>query len=1035
MRAAPRAEDAEVASLVERFRAKGEEESRRRDAFDREWDQRIASFRKRSDAVEGKLRERHASALEKTRASLEARLVSKPKRYTPQLEELLRKRKELMRRRQFSEALDALKQSEAREKLELEDHKRRVRGENVELLDALFQRQRDELAVFARERDAEETRINAARADAAARAAKRGFRDYEPRRVAGEERLPGSDDGDEADEVDDDEADANEVDGDGDARAVAGEARRRVSRVPSIRQRDARADVERVAEALDAETEKARVAASAASSPPRVAADPELASAASAPASPAALARFYSDVGGAADVMRLDTADTARKRTGRAESLPACPAASLDPGVRTRFPSVAARVPTATPVAPYAGACALDPRVDDAAYGFMVSDAQRAELAELRARRDAALRAWEAEERRLVLRSSRGDATASRGTAVDASSAAVRVEVPGTIPAPAIPGMRLGRLETKKSASSAPRRAAAKPTENPTPGLTGAEARAAADDLVAAAMRMTRADASRAAPPESTAKRRARGEAAAAAEARAARRRELKDDGGGGGRGPMGGGTFADDSDDSVCSEELDDLYLATPPGRAPGAREASEGVGLELGALAGAFKSEPGPLAPRGGGVAVGGPGTSAAPRRLRISLPAGAMTHRRTEKSGDEDSLGVFSASRGPAAPRVAEDAADPRRDFPAGPVARGAALLRRMPGPDDCYRNRRLGPPELADAGAGELGFPRRDDRIVASARDEEAASTGPGETGPDAPSFVGDEKKGEQETAATSRFESRRTPFSRAHTPPSRAEARDGDGPELSREDAARAEKTETAAEERDRRQSAAVAAARAAAFKYGATVAPAVGAFGQPIPVPNRTDAAARVAPRSPPRRRAAPLGHNVDPVTFLKLSDAQLARAVERDGLRRGEVLVSVDANANANEPSSAAGSVAVSFRDPTALPEPPTVKDVALLFRHCRKGEYELCRDLFKRRAIDPNARDAHGNTPLIAACQSGAGRVAKLCLRRGADVNAVNGKKNSALHYAATFGFDALARWLVDNGADTHAVNDTGKKPFEGL
>ena len=202
MRAAPRADDADVAdvaSLVARFRAKGEEESRRRDAFDAEWDRRVASFRERCDAVEGKLRERHASALEKTRASLEARLVSKPKRYTPQLEELLRKRKELMRRRLFSEALDALKQAEAREKLELEDHKRRVRGENVELLDALFRTQRDELAVFARERDAEETRINAARADAAKRAAKRGFRDYEPRADASRTRgrLPGSDDGDE----------------------------------------------------------------------------------------------------------------------------------------------------------------------------------------------------------------------------------------------------------------------------------------------------------------------------------------------------------------------------------------------------------------------------------------------------------------------------------------------------------------------------------------------------------------------------------------------------------------------------------------------------------------------------------------------------------------------------------------------------------------------------------------------------------------------------------------------------------------------
>ena len=85
MRAAPRADDADVAdvaSLVARFRAKGEEESRRRDAFDAEWDRRVASFRERCDAVEENSGT-HASALEKTRASLEARLVSKPKRHSP----------------------------------------------------------------------------------------------------------------------------------------------------------------------------------------------------------------------------------------------------------------------------------------------------------------------------------------------------------------------------------------------------------------------------------------------------------------------------------------------------------------------------------------------------------------------------------------------------------------------------------------------------------------------------------------------------------------------------------------------------------------------------------------------------------------------------------------------------------------------------------------------------------------------------------------------------------------------------------------
>jgi ankyrin repeat protein len=140
------------------------------------------------------------------------------------------------------------------------------------------------------------------------------------------------------------------------------------------------------------------------------------------------------------------------------------------------------------------------------------------------------------------------------------------------------------------------------------------------------------------------------------------------------------------------------------------------------------------------------------------------------------------------------------------------------------------------------------------------------------------------------------------------------------------------------------------------------------------------------------------------------------------------------NANANAKDETDPARRNSVDFSDPTALPAPPTKEETALLFKVCRKGEYELCRDLFKRRGIDPNVRDAHGNTPLIVACQNGAGRVAKLCLRRGADVNEKNAKRNTALHFAATFGFDALARWLVENGADKHAVNDNGKKPFDG-
>ena len=1119
MRAAPRADDADVASLVGRFRAKGEEESRRRDAFDKEWDQRVLSFRKRCDAVERKLRDRHAAALEKTRASLEARLVSKPKRYTPQLEELLRKRKELMRLRQFSEALDALKQAEAREKVELEDHKRRVRGENVEILDALFRTQRDELAVFARERDAEETRISAARANAAARAAKNGFRDYEARGVAGDERDSGSDDDDDDDD---------------DPNAAALRGAHRVSRVPSIRRRGmastggapastarAHAHTENVPRFSPGDERDARRP----SPPPPPSSckeddvpEPHLNS---APASPAALSRFYCDVGGVADVMRLDTADngvengervsrpasshstrrwTSHDSTRRHSTTqhgaavdgfgfgpdvfpPSRASGFVPPG--SPIGSTAARV--ASTVQPYAGAYAVDPRVDDAAYGFMVSDAQRNALAELHARRDAALRLWEAEERALVTSSAgwmpipNGDArvpsTLNRtGARLFSTSARARVSRPPTT-------SRNVADDKNKNENENENENASKKV-----GLSGAEARAAADDLVAAAMRMT-AGAERA-RPEPTAKRRAREEAAAAAEARAERRRELKGDDRSSvtARGPAGVAGlslgYLSDDDSSVDSEELDDLYLSTPPGARRGEKDVPKpgatvyadtddpltlgGVRLALGSLAGAFKAEPGPVVPRGGGRVVGGLGSSAAPRVLP---GVDVMTHR--ARGGESaSSYGQTVATRGPAAPRVADDAADPRRDFPAGDVARGAALLRRMPGPDDCYRSRRLGAD--ADAGVGELGFPRRDDRIASRSPANEA-SPAKGEEKDErldaAGSVEHDDTTRLLVSSVSSVSDSAKTERlgvldeSREPSPPRlrglgalrRREEKESRGGGL-KDAAASAEdeerlKAHTEDEERQRSVSAAVAAARLASFKYGAAVAPAVGAFGQPIQTRpalrrgddktvrgerNKNENENNASARSPPRRRVAPLGHNVDPVTLLKLADAELTRAVERDGLSRGEVLVSLKPNADATNAKAETDHArnAIAFSDPTALPAPPTKEDLDLLFKFCRKGEYELCRDLFKKRGIDPNTRDAHGNTPLIVACQNGAGRVAKLCLRRGADVNVYNAKRNTALHFAATFGFEKLASWLVENGADKHAVNDNGKKPFdEGL
>ena len=58
----------------------------------------------------------------------------------------------------------------------------------------------------------------------------------------------------------------------------------------------------------------------------------------------------------------------------------------------------------------------------------------------------------------------------------------------------------------------------------------------------------------------------------------------------------------------------------------------------------------------------------------------------------------------------------------------------------------------------------------------------------------------------------------------------------------------------------------------------------------------------------------------------------------------------------------------------------------------------------------IDPDCRDRFDNTPLIVACQNGAGRIAKLCLRHGADVNAVSRKRQLRPHFCGA-GVHAMA------------------------
>ena len=242
-----------------------------------------------------------------------------------------------MRRRLFSEALDALKQAEAREKLELEDHKRRVRGENVGSTRSsgrrgtgslcsrasAARRRRDQRRARGRGETRGEARFQGLRATRGCVAHARVFRDPT---TATRTRTSGAD-GDAAFAA---------------ARETAHLVSKNVTRVPSMRRRravtrNAGSQVaSRIGETSLADTRDGRCGDGDGETELREtklrdgddAATPPLAikkkhaermehteqRIASANASPAAVLDFYSDVGGVADVMRLDVNPTTGAR-------------------------------------------------------------------------------------------------------------------------------------------------------------------------------------------------------------------------------------------------------------------------------------------------------------------------------------------------------------------------------------------------------------------------------------------------------------------------------------------------------------------------------------------------------------------------------------------------------------------------------------------------------------------------------------------------------------------------------------------------
>ena len=294
-----------------------------------------------------------------------------------------------------------------------------------------------------------------------------------------------------------------------------------------------------------------------------------------------------------------------------------------------------------------------------------------------------------------------------------------------------------------------------------------------------------------------------------------------------------------------------------------------------------------------------------------------------------------------------------------------------------------------------------------------------------------------------------------------------------------------------------RRTAVMAAARSAAFEYGAnaSVPPPTDAFGRPLEyvvdsskprttttttttttltarehVGSNTHTTSVTAEKTLP---VPAVGDDVDVASGLRvaqldaaarraMTDATMTRERGDAGLAKGDIIISEpregrrnrgrritnrarddagtrgeprpDPNPNPNNPpGSSPGGSSV--RSENADAPRATAEDVVALFKLFRKGNYDDARALLKRPGLSVDVRDKFGNTPLLVACQNGHGRLAKMCVRYGADVNAANAKKNTALHFAVQYGFDALGDFLVEKGASRDARNDEGRTPYEGL
>ena len=103
-----------------------------------------------------------------------------------------------------------------------------------------------------------------------------------------------------------------------------------------------------------------------------------------------------------------------------------------------------------------------------------------------------------------------------------------------------------------------------------------------------------------------------------------------------------------------------------------------------------------------------------------------------------------------------------------------------------------------------------------------------------------------------------------------------------------------------------------------------------------------------------------------------------------------------------------------------------------AVVFSRARHGRIDEVRSALES-GMPVNARDPHGNTLVMVACQNGQKRIVKLAMRYNAELNLRNRSGNTALHFCFMYAYYNLGEYLISKGADDTIINFQQQNCYE--